>query len=955
MKINKGADWRRDGRGIWSTPVSLTALVVAGSCVTSAALAGSLSGRVSDASGVKSLRSAEVEIVELQRRAQTGNDGSFRFSDIPDGSYTLRTQYVGADPVEIKVNVAGDTRSEDILLGAARADGGYIDNVLVVGQRASLASALSRQRAADGVESVLSRDGIGQFPDQNAAESLRRVAGINVLNDQGEGRFVAVRGLSPDLNAASINGARVPAPESDVRSVALDVIPAELIESIEIKKSLTPDMDADTIGASIEINTTSAFDRNEPFLSFSGEGSFNDMNNEWSPKGSLDFSTTINDRLGIAGGLSHYKREFSTDNIEMDGWKLSDDDVAFAETVEYRDYDVERTRLGGSLSLDFRASDTTTLYARFLRSEFEDQEYRGRLIFEMDEDPNSGEANTANFSDADGEIQAVRDIKDRFEKQTITSLNLGGETFAGAWTLKYNGSWSAAKEREAGSLDPVEFQREFDGDDELDVSFDYSDWRLPRYTLSGNNVAAFSDPAEFEFDKIERTTFSLAEDEEFAARFDIARDFALSNGQFTFQFGAKGRLREKTYDKQADIFDGFDGDFTLADVAGSPSYGLAGIGPVPSGPAVRDFIDSNIADFELNDVDTAFESNIAYYSVDEDIYAGYVLGRLDRGPLRLIGGVRVEQTRNDIRANAVEMVEGEDDTDVNVTPTRFERDYTDVLPSLNVRYQAAEDVLLRAGVYRSLVRPQIGQLAPRFVVEQTTDEDDNGEEVVLREGEFGNPELKPYDAWNVDVSAEWYLGNSGVLQAGVFYKRIEDFIVNVVFEDSEFLGVEFSEATIPQNGDEAKVKGFELSYQQALSFLPGVLDGVIVGFNYTYTDAEGEIGDRTISLPASAENTFNASLGYEKGPLSLRLTAAFRDKYLDELGDDPEQDRFVEDHIQFDLSAKYRVTPQFQVFAEFVNLGDEPYVAYRNLGGRKRLLQYEEYSWTGKTGFRYSF
>src|SRR5690606_3195808 len=182
------------------------------------------------------------------------------------------------------------------------------------------ASALSRQRSADGVQSVLSRDGIGQFPDQNAAESLRRVAGINVLNDQGEGRFVAVRGLSPDLNAASINGARVPAPEADVRSVALDVIPAELIESIEIKKSLTPDMDADTIGASIEINTTGAFDRNGPFLSFSGEGSFNDMNNEWSPKGSLDFSTTLGDRLGLAGGVSYYKREFSTDNIEMEGW-----------------------------------------------------------------------------------------------------------------------------------------------------------------------------------------------------------------------------------------------------------------------------------------------------------------------------------------------------------------------------------------------------------------------------------------------------------------------------------------------------------------------------------------------------------------------------------------------------------------------------------------------------------
>lgn len=942
MKVVKGANWRGEGRGIWSTSVRWSAFVAAGSCVTSAALAGSLSGRVSDASGVKSLQSAEVEIVELKRRAQTGSDGLFRFGDVPDGSYTLRTQYVGAPAVETKVNVSGDTRGADIQLGAAAGvDSGYIDNVLVVGQRASLASALSRQRSADGVESVLSRDGIGQFPDQNAAESLRRVAGVNVLNDQGEGRFVAVRGLSPDLNAASINGARVPAPESDVRSVALDVIPAELIESIEIKKSLTPDMDADTIGASIEINTTSAFDRKEPFLSFSGEGSFNDLNREWSPKGSLDFSTTLGDRLGIAGGVSYYKREFSTDNVEMDGWDESDG-VVFADTVEYRDYDVERKRLGGSLSLDFRATDSTTLYARLLRSEFEDQEYRGRLIFGLP-DPSDGDANTAEFSSGeDNEIEIVRDIKDRFEKQTITSLNVGGETFAGAWTFKYNGSWSAAKEREAGSLDPVEFQKEFADEGELDVIFDYSNRLLPRYSLIGSNVAAFGDASEYEFDGIERTSLSLAEDEELAARFDISRDFVLSNGQFTLQFGAKARQREKTYDRQADMFDGFDGDFTLADVSGSPTYGLNAIGPVPNGPAVRNFINANIADFELNQADTTFESNIANYSVDEDIYAGYVLGRLDQGPLRIVGGVRVEQTRNDIRANTVTLVEGEDEDTVDVTPNGFKRDYTDVLPSLNVRYQTGGDVLLRAGLYRSLVRPQIGQLAPRFVLE-----DD--------EGEFGNPDLKPYDAWNLDLSAEWYLGNNGVLQAGVFAKRIEDFIVNVRFEEGEFLGIEFGEALIPQNGDEAKVQGFELNYQQSLSFLAAPLDGVLLGFNYTYTDAEGDIDGVTIPLPASAENTFNASLGYEKGPLSLRVTAAYRDKYLDELGEERAEDRYVEDHLQWDLSAKYRVTQQFQLFAEVVNLGDEPYVAYQNVGGRKRLLQYEEYSWTGKFGFRYTF
>src|SRR5690606_29827280 len=109
-------------------------------------------------------------------------------------------------------------------------------------------------------------------------------------NDQGEGRFVSVRGLDPELNATSLNGVRLPAPEADVRSVALDVVSSDIIESIEVKKSLTPDMDADTIGASIEIKTTSAFDRKKDLYTAKIEGSYNDYFGEVTPKGSFDFA-----------------------------------------------------------------------------------------------------------------------------------------------------------------------------------------------------------------------------------------------------------------------------------------------------------------------------------------------------------------------------------------------------------------------------------------------------------------------------------------------------------------------------------------------------------------------------------------------------------------------------------------------------------------------------------------
>ncbi|ARS27669.1 TonB-dependent receptor [Sphingomonas sp. KC8] len=935
-------------------------VLVAATILSGPAFAGTLAGTISDSSGTSGLEGAEVEIEQLRRRTSARADGSFRFSDVPAGRYSLRTRYAGAEDklTEVDVTATGTTETS-IALSAGK---GALDTILVIGQQANLGSSIARQRAADGVATVLTRDAIGQFPDQNVAEALRRSPGINILNDQGEGRFVSVRGLDPNLNSASINGSRIPSPESDVRSVALDVIPSELVESIEIKKSLTPDMDGDTIGASIEINTTSAFDRKKPFVAISAEGSYNDLNEKLSPKGSVDFATRLGDDFGIAGGLSYYRRKFATDNIEMEGWD-EDNGVPTFEKLEYRDYDVTRERIGGSLSFDWRASDTTELYARGLYSRFEDQEYRRRLIFDMgDASPVGGTANGPSYLSGgadDSEIKVERDLKDRNEVQTIRSYALGGKTETGPWAFKYEASLAKSGETENGSIDPAAFERTFDGDDVLGVDFDFGNYKKPAYSITqGNDL--FLDPAGYEFDKIERTTLSKARDREYTLRADITRSFALGQGEFDVQFGGKARLRKKTYDLQLDVFDGYDGDLTLADVLGRQDYGLAVIDPVVGKTAVRDLVGDYSA-FERNALDSEFESNIADFSVKEDIYAGYLLGRYDSTALRIIGGVRVEHTKNDIRANLVELVEEGgvhngvtlDEDTVFVTPNGFKRSYTDWLPSLNLRFAPAQDIVLRAAAFKSVVRPNIAKLAPRFVVEESDDGD--------REGEFGNPALKPYKAWNVDASVEYYFGKNAVVQAGVFWKRIDNFIVDREFDEDDapyngvYNGVSFSEAVIPINGDRATVKGLELSYQQALTFLPAPLDGFLVNFNYTYTDAKGDIGDRTIPLPASSKHTFNAILGYEKGPLSLRVAGAYRSGYLDELGGDADEDRYVRKHFQLDLSGKYRVTKNIQIFAELVNGLDAPYIAYQKGPGRDRLLQYEEYSWTGKFGVRANF
>ena len=939
--------------------------------------AGEVAGTVSDTSNTIALRSAQVRIVELDRVTATSRDGSFLFADVPAGDYTLEITYVGAETATRSISVpATGTVREDVALA-----GFGDDEILVVGQAANLSSALSRKKEADGISDVLTRDAIGQFPDQNVAESLRRLPGVNVLNDQGEGRFVSVRGLDPELVSTSLNGVRLPSPESDVRSVALDVISSDIIESIEVKKSLTPDMDADTIGASVEIQTTSAFDRKKDLLIVNLEGSYNDYADALTPKASLDFATLLSDNFGVSGGVSYYRRKFETDNIEADDW-IDGGGIVPLE-LQYRDYDVERERISGTLGFDFRASDTTDLYVKGTWSQFDDQEYRRRLTFDMgdfeDYGPTSFVNGIATFNDAtiqDPEsddpadtvrqrIGVERDIKDRFERQRIWSVVAGGKTDTGTWFADYSASYARASERENGSVDPAEFRQRF-SDDGLEIGFDLTDPRVPLYTVNAD-PGSFYDPAAYELTDIEYTALSDASDEEWAGRVDFGRRFITEGGEFTVQAGAKGRWRDKRYNANIEFYE--NDSFTLDQALGSATYRLISLEPMASNTGASDFFRANRDDFEFVALDSAFDSAVSDYSVGEDIMAGYLLGRWDSSTLRVIGGLRYEHTSNDIRGNLVTLVEeggtlpdgGEaaDDT-VLVEPTTIDKNYGNWLPSLNVRFEPTRNVVLRLAGYRSLVRPKLSRLAPRFAVEQNDDDE--------REGEFGNPDLLPYKAWNFDASAEYYMSSTGAITAGIFYKSIKDYIVDANFEGDDppfngvYRGIEFDEAVIPLNGDTAEVFGVEIGVSQAFTFLPEPFDGFVVSGNYTYTDAtgtvftDGDIADpRKITLPATSKHTANLSLGYDKGPVDIRLSGTYRDKYLDELAGTAEYDRFVDDHFQLDLSAKFRVTDGIQVFYEWVNINNAKYFAYNTLGNQRNLFQYEEYNWTMKGGVRVTF
>ena len=421
------------------------------------------------------------------------------------------------------------------------------------------------------------------------------------------------------------------------------------------------------------------------------------------------------------------------------------------------------------------------------------------------------------------------------------------------------------------------------------------------------------------------------------------------------QAGIKQRWRTKMYDLTQDDYGDYTGPLTFADLVGTQSYDLANIAPVFAWNRTRDFYYDHVGDFELDAADTAYDSAADDYKAREDVLAGYALARWDSDMLRVIGGVRMERTYNHLKGNLVQeenpAATPPCNDDICVTPVSFERSYTNWLPSLNLRFADTSGLVLRAAAYRSLVRPNLGDLAPRFLI----NEDD--------EAEVGNPDLKPYKAWNFDAEASYYFSRSGAISVAFFHKRINDYIVTQRSDTpGTYQGVAYTELTIARNGDTAKVTGAEASLSQVLDFLPGPFDGLLVQLNYTYTDATGTIltdGDvadpREIPLPSSSKHTFNAVLGYEKGPISLRAAGTYRSKYLDEAGDAADEDRYVDRHFQLDLSARYDITKQVQLYADWINVNNAPYFAYQNFAGAKRLLQYETYGPTVKGGVKLKF
>ncbi|WP_454868016.1 TonB-dependent receptor [Pseudomonas farris] len=804
------------------------------------------------------------------------------------------------------------------------------EHVEVVGQAASIDQALKEQRSSDSIKSVVHADGVAQLPDENVAEAVQRLPGVSVERDQGEGRFVSVRGLGPDLNSVTINGTLVPSPESERRAVALDVLPSELVQSLSVIKTLTPDMDANSLGGTVDVKSLSAFDHKGLFYTGSSEASYDKNTHQTSPK----FSGAISDRFslgdgidnfGVAAALSWQKRDFGSDNVETGGaWDF--EQGAKLQEFEQRDYDISRERAGGGLNFDYKPDDLSSYYLRTLYSRYKDSETRNSTSLEFADPLAAGEL---------GDAEGSRKLKQREETQEIQSYVLGGERMFGLWTLSGQAGYSRSSEDSPGHIANAAFNGT---DDFADSGFYDND--KPRPIIG----QGFYNPDNFSLDKVDwekqKTT-----DTEKNLRLDLARDYDFSGYASQVKFGGKVSRRNKDNNLDAWVYEDFD-DLGFSDEQlnlsrfkkGTVDYRLGQFGPGISGTAIKQLIGGlNQADFY-----DETESRVNDFKISEDINAGYLMNTIDIDDWRFIAGMRYEGTEFEAKGTGA--------TDGEFQSTETKRRYHHWLPGLHARYQLDKNTQVRAAWTKSVVRPTFGQLAPGFVI------DDD-------EATFGNPDLKPLESSNLDLGIEHYMGHAGTVSAFVFYKDIKNFVYNTDLAGTG-AWADFSEAHTFANGDSAKLYGLELAYSQKFDWLPTPWNGLLLGANTTFSRSDAEIEGfdaasginrkRSIDLPNQSDTVGNLMLGWEDDKLSLRLSANYKSDYLFELAsiNDKAHDLHVDAQTFVDFSARYSLTKNLQVSFEAQNLTDEPYFVYT--GNRSYNGQYEEYGPTYKLGLTFT-
>ncbi len=897
----------------------------------------------------KQLAGATVRVQGQPISAVSDYQGRFELPALDAGTYQLDVQYRGYPSKQVAVIVKDEaiTQIQPIVFN----DTAEMEVVQVVGSIIwGEMAAANNQKNASHIKNIISADGIGKLPDRNAAEAVQRIPGVSIERDQGEGRFVAVRGLPSQWSSASINGNRMPTAEEETtsRATAFDFFPSELIEVVEVSKALTPDMEGDAIGGHVNFITKKAAD---DFLFKTsvalGQNQLAEGNNF---AANLVYGDRLlDDKLGFILNTTAWKRDWATDNYEP---RRGSDGIGIYR-LELRDYTGTRETYGVNGAMEYQL-DNGTVSASALYGTLRDDEthYKHRLRFDKNRI----------------ELQHIRN-------ELITEMQ--GYELAGQHSLNasQNLAWqlaSYANEFRYGDMpnaqDHSYFVVRFD---QKNVGYTGLEDRATGSKLAYNKVDGGQDPWNAISNHLP-SNFAMVPSKTALSWVELykvyvkEKDKLVANADFSWQLSSQLELKigAKHRDKEriatfADEFYAWNqskygpaptlAQFTLADQPGRQDFlnktnfnYQQQFSQVADTKALASFWNQNKDKFLLDPAESALSSNGGALGRNFDVAEAdnslYGMGTYQfTEQLEFVTGLRLTHTETKV-VGATYLASSK-----TVQPRSDKNDYWSVLPAFHLTYRADESTNYRLALTRSFARPDFGSLTP-------------GGSYLEADNQFssGNPELSPTYANNLDLMVEYYFDRVGLVSAGFFYKDIQDPIFQASSVGS-YQGQAGVNLIRPENGANANLSGIELTLNRDFSFISDALRDFGLNSNATFMRSEMKIPNRsdTVAIPRQADTLYNLSFYYDNNTFAARLAANFKGAYIEEHGNNKDLDSYYGKNLSLDFTTSYQLNEQALVYLELNNLTNEPLNYY--LGNPERPLQVEYYGMRGMLGFSYQF
>lgn len=934
-----------------------------------------ISGTISDQQTGQSLPGATIQIKNTNQGSSSNLDGEFKLSGIREKVITLIITYIGYNSDSLIVDFSkSNTQNIQVKLKPASTELGLVQ---ITGEAKGQTKAFIDQKTSANIKNVVSAEQIRQFPDMNAAEVLQRVPGVTIQRDQGEGRYVQLRGTAPELTTFNINGEQIPSPKGGVRYVGMDIISADQIETIEISKVLTPDMDGDGIGGTVNIRTKKA----STFIPEISAGVAL-MYSNLLPSFGGQFQFSYGQRykkFGFFLNSSYLVNNFGSDNMVFKyakgpfwGSQEEGEDNYHVQFREFQlsHYEITRKRIGFSTTFDYQFNPKSMIYLRGMYNNFSDDELRRRKVYELD--------------DAVSETLYLYgglnyNTKARVKIQNIMSLNLGGEQQFNNARLDYETSYALATE-----FEPDRMEIGFDNPGQaITMKVDLSDPYWPRMIFpnpeNAQNAFAYDqyDLSELLFKQSEVT------DKNLTAKANLNIPYLKSNASKGYvQFGGKVRFKEKQRDLTAQEYGAYFEDSDIYPDDGPP-LNLVTIGDgfsntnllnqgyvlenTPGPTQSLDFYKFNQHHFIYDRTATWTQTYGQDYYATEQIYAAYAMVEHNFNRLMLLGGIRYEKTDIDYQGIKIITDKGRY---AGMDSLFDKRTHQFLLPQVQMKYRFNENTNIRAAITYTYARPNFDDVLPNREV------DDD----VVR---YGNPDLEYPTSFNIDFLAEKYLiQGQGILSGGLFYKNINNFVFYYTRFAHEGNPQDYGLVEIikPVNGNKSFVFGTEIMAQSKFWFLPDIWKNFGLYMNYTFTYSEAYINKRfpanytdaivifdddnlslftndsvqeRISLPGQSPNTTNLALFYESERLYVKFTANYHASFLNALGADSDLDEFYNKAWHLDFTANYFLAKNINIFVDLFNLTNAPLVYY--VGIPERIEKKEFYSFSARIGFKFNF